>query len=69
MPLSETGRQLKSIGAVATNTPEQSGARAQLGTDQRDDSHLENAVRIIGAEPGGVLGGLVGAERDRAQRI
>jgi putative Mg2+ transporter-C (MgtC) family protein len=50
--LGETGFQLKSIGAVPTNTGEQTGIQAELGTDQRDDSQLENAVRLLGGEPG-----------------
>ena len=50
--LGDTGFQLKSIGAVPTNTPEQTDVHAELGTDQRDDSQLENAVRMLGGEPG-----------------
>ena len=50
--LGETGFQLKSIGAVPTDTPEQTAVHAELGTDQRDDSPLENAVRMLGGEPG-----------------
>lgn len=50
--LGETGFQLKSIGAVPTNTPEQTDVKAELGTDQRDDGQLENAVRMLGVEPG-----------------
>jgi putative Mg2+ transporter-C (MgtC) family protein len=50
--LGETGLQLRSIGAVPTSAPEQTGVQAELGTDQRDDSQLENAVRILGGEPG-----------------
>jgi putative Mg2+ transporter-C (MgtC) family protein len=38
--------------AVPTNTPEQTDVQAELGTDQRDDSQLENAVRMLGVEPG-----------------
>jgi putative Mg2+ transporter-C (MgtC) family protein len=49
--LGETGFQLKSIGAAPTNTPEQTDVQAELGTDQRDDSQLENAVRMLGGEP------------------
>ena len=50
--LGETGFQLKSIGAVPTNTAEQTDVHAELGTDQRDDGPLENAVRMLGGEPG-----------------
>ncbi|HZA11910.1 MgtC/SapB family protein [Mycobacterium sp.] len=50
--IAETGFQLKSIGAVPINTPGQTAVQAELGTDQRDDSQLENAVRMLGGEPG-----------------
>jgi putative Mg2+ transporter-C (MgtC) family protein len=50
--LGEAGFQLKSIGAVPNSTPEQTDVRAEWGAEQRDDSQLENAVRVLGTEPG-----------------
>ncbi len=50
--LGETGFQLKSLSAVPTNVPQQTDVQAQFGTDRRDDSRLENAVRMLGSEPG-----------------
>jgi len=65
--LGETGFQLKSIGAVPTNTPGHTDVHAELEPTSAMTASWKNAVRMLGGEPGGVLGGLVAAKRDRRE--